>query len=51
MSQSDVNRAICRYARQHRLSAYTVRICNVLRFAALRAWKNEQIFRAHQNVE
>jgi hypothetical protein len=50
MSNADINRAICRYARAHGFFPHTVRVCSVLRFQAIRWWKAEQALRAHQNV-
>lgn len=50
MNSTEINIAICRYARQHKFSTYTVRRVEILRFAAIRAYKQELAFRARQQV-
>jgi hypothetical protein len=47
MSRSEIEHAIRIYARRHHMFAHTVRVCSVLRFAAIRAYKLEALLRAH----
>lgn len=46
MSHSDIQIAIRRYARQHRLLHNTVSNCLILRYAAIRAFKQEALLRS-----
>jgi hypothetical protein len=50
MSTSEQEHAIRQYARKHNFRHHTVRRCSILRFAAIRAYRQEILFRAAQRA-